>query len=50
MWQKRRAQRAWTMLVTAVLEPITRICADSGFELGGLGAGAGELSWEFEES
>ena len=40
----------WTMLVTAVLEPITRICADSCFELGGLGAEAGEVSWGFEES
>ncbi len=38
------------MLVTAVLEPITRICADSCFELGGLGAEAGGVSSGFEES
>ena len=38
------------MLVTAVLEPITRICADSCFELGGLDTGARELSSAFEES
>ncbi len=39
----------WTMVVMAVLEPMTRICADSCFELGGL-AGVGEMSWGFEES
>ena len=38
------------MLVTAVLEPMTRICADSCFELGKLGAGAGEVSSVFEDS
>ena len=46
MWQKRRAQRAWTMVVTAVLEPITRICPDSGSGLGGVGMEAGEVSFE----
>ncbi len=40
----------WTMVVMAVLEPMTRICADSCFELGGLGAEAGEVSWGFEDS
>jgi hypothetical protein len=46
MWQKRRAQRAWTMVVTVVLEPITRICPDSGSGLGGVGVEAGEVSFE----
>lgn len=46
MWQKRRAHRAWTMVVTAVFVPITRIWADSFSGLGGMGV----VCWGVEES
>lgn len=38
------------MVVTAVLEPITRICPDSCSGLGGVGEEAGGVSSGFEES